>query len=329
MSQKVAYIIIGILLGAGASYIVIYEFLQQPSTPNQPMINELRDRINRFLQQPSPQDQSMIDELRDRINTYEKRIQELNAKLSEINEYFLYYQTEYYSLKEKIDTSYEVHIGNSLTSYYDALRYELGTSGSTARWYNADEECFFAAQLALHDLHQLSWPTVDDVYESETGEVSYLQAWEILNEVYARCDITNFDSDTIKIKKILEFININVEYQPEMRDINRAPVETLSLKSGDCDDYSILAAALFKMADIDSAIAYFEKEGAHHAMVLVKLDELDNYRYYLYADLTYYNLDSGTWILIEPQKDISNQGDDTMANWSIYAAAQVEYSKVA
>jgi len=42
-----------------------------------------------------------------------------------------------------------------------------------------------------------------------------------------------------------------------------APIETIARRSGDCDDFAILAAALFEYYGIESAIGFFfhPKEG--------------------------------------------------------------------
>ena len=136
-----------------------------------------------------------------------------------------------------------------------------------------------------------------------------------LQNILSYYGVKAYDSSSIKIEKILEFISEVVTYQLEMDDIFRFPLETLSLGSGDCDDYSILVATLFECVGIDSALAYFETNNGDHVLVLVHLDELAisnpyyEQRYYLYDDLTHYGLQSGQWIMIEPQSPIEYQGD--------------------
>jgi hypothetical protein len=51
----------------------------------------------------------------------------------------------------------------------------------------------------------------------------------------------------------LDFIYTHISYEEEIDDVFLAPVETLGFKSGDCDDFSILAAAFFEEAGIDAA----------------------------------------------------------------------------
>ena len=86
--------------------------------------------------------------------------------------------------------------------------------------------------------------------------------------------ITTLDSNIDKIDKILGFINDYIHYEPDMYNNFLAPMETLSLKSGDCDDYSILAGSLFELVNIESAIAIGKSSETPHAFVLVRLDDM-------------------------------------------------------
>ena len=129
--------------------------------------------------------------------------------------------------------------------------------------------------------------------------------------------------------KILDFVAWYVDYEPEIDDSQRAPVETLSLRSGDCDDFTILVSALFEMAEIECAIGYFENDAEEaHSMVLVHLDELVGYRYWRYEDLTSLGLLEGDWIKIEPQAPLDEQADEEwMSQWIIKMAVEVDYEK--
>lgn len=112
-----------------------------------------------------------------------------------------------------------------------------------------------------------------------------------------------------------------------MNNVFLAPVETLSFKSGDCDDFSILAATLFECENIESAIGFFRNDdGDYHAMVLVRLDNLAGYSgFYYYDDLTHRDLSEGRWIKIEPQSPIESQGESTwMAQWVLDVVADIE-----
>lgn len=107
------------------------------------------------------------------------------------------------------------------------------------------------------------------------------------------------------------------------------PTETLTFKSGDCTSFSILVACMFEKAGIKSAIGFFTNDTlGRHAMVLVRLHNLDGYPSRYYSDLTSFNLTTGEWIKIEPQcislSDYSHNLD-WMSYWSIVAASEVPY----
>ena len=223
----------------------------------------------------------------------------------------------------------ELKIGNSLTSYYDYLRYEFGPTGSRSYWGYEEESCKFASSLALHDLHRLYWVEAEENYGVDVGQESYAQAWDVLNKAVEYCGIDPADTDTDKVEKVLDFVYGLVDYELEIDDSLRAPVETLSLKSGDCDDFSILVAALLEAVDIQTGIGFFESPDSAHAMVLVQMDDLEGYRCWYYDDLTYYDFEPGRWLIIEPQLPIGYQDiDDTMEEYDIYMAVELDFDKV-
>ena len=59
-------------------------------------------------------------------------------------------------------------------------------------------------------------------------------------------------------------------------------------------------------------------------MVLVHLEDLGDYGCWYFDDLTNYELTEGRWITIEPQATIESQGDEWMAQWSIFVAEEIE-----
>jgi hypothetical protein len=133
------------------------------------------------------------------------------------------------------------------------------------------------------------------------------------------------DTPTEKIHKILDFIYAHISYEKEIDDVFLAPVETLGFKSGDCDDFSILAAAFFEVTGIDAAVGFFENnEGEQHAMVLVHLEDLTGYNYLYFSDLTGKGLEPGKWIIIEPQSPIEFQSGSWIQQWNLLVAAPIE-----
>ena len=127
----------------------------------------------------------------------------LNTKYDELNYQYSYLQTSYVNLDYLYTINKELRIVNSLTSYYDYLRYEFGPMGSRSTWLNDEESCKFACQLALHDLHRVYWVKAEEYYGEDVGQNSYKQAWEVLRTAVNFCNIETSDSDTEKIEKIL------------------------------------------------------------------------------------------------------------------------------
>lgn len=279
---------------------------------------------------------SDIDELKVELLEYIEDIEKLENDLITSNQKVNYYSTQLIKLQNdynKLEYYYNVtealKIGNSLTSYYDTLRYELGPTGTRSNWYSLEEPCKFAAQLALHDLHRLYWTELEARYGEDVGKASYAQAWKVMSNAYLYCGIYQEDTNIERIDKILDFINWYISYESEVDDSIRAPVETLSLRTGDCDDFTVLACALFEMADIQSAIGFFHNdEGEGHAMALIHIDDLENYKYWYFADLTELNLDEGRWLVIEPQLSIEEQGDeDWLRQWKLQMTIEIDYDK--
>ena len=119
----------------------------------------------------------------------------------------------------------------------------------------------------------------------------------------------------------------NIEYSEDINNEFLFPIEVLTYRSGDCDDFSILASTLFEYVGIESAIGFFtnESEDYDHCMVLVNLPDLDYYGYWYYDDLTNQGLSQGRWIIIEPQATIDMQvEDDLISKWGMIAVAEID-----
>lgn len=273
--------------------------------------------------------QSQMDTLEAENSGLETQVNSLQTEVGNL-------QTETNQLEDQLATlqkDYEIEkalrIGNSLESYYDYLREELGPTG-TKWWWTYDQSIWqtqvdFAANLALHDLRLIYWPSIEEVYYEDVGEYSYDTAKKKIDDLVILIEIEINDTATERIGKVLEFINMRIHYESEVNDVFLAPVETLGFKSGDCDDFSILAAALFEVMGIDAAVGFFRNENyEYHAMVLVQLEDLAGYGCWRYSDLTDIGLETGNWIIIEPQATIDNQGDDWIGQWSLLVAAPLD-----
>ena len=248
-----------------------------------------------------------IGELEDERDSLTSRVEELEEALSQ------------YIAEEAL------RIGNNLTSYYDAVRARYGLGGED---YGEGEYpgVEFAAKLAYHDLGNPCWPKIEEEFHEELGVHSHEAAWRHLERALSLAGVDAEMDAVERVERILSFLHDYVTYQGEVDEVIRAPVETLSLGSGDCDDYSTLAAALLEAVGVDSAVAIFkDAEENYHYMVLIHLNDLGIYNYTYYDDLTAYGLSPGRWIVIEPQYLIERQGYLKWFNrWSLEAAAEVD-----
>ncbi|MEM3615648.1 MAG: transglutaminase domain-containing protein, partial [Candidatus Methanomethylicia archaeon] len=171
------------------------------------------------------------------------------------NEYEDLYD-KYDALKKDYDVEKTFSIGNSLAFYYDLVRSNYGPrSGWT------DKQCLqFMVNLALHDLGYNVWPSLEGTFYTQTGKYSYEVAYKIINVALNFAEASKSKTPVENIKNILSFIHQYIHYEYDLGDTNSAPVETLAYKSGDCDDFGVLAAALFKSVGINVAIARFKNK---------------------------------------------------------------------
>ncbi len=216
-------------------------------------------------------------------------------------------------------------MGNSITDLYEHIRDDYQPTRARTLSKLAGQKVKFVAKLVNHDLGQDEWPTIEEEYHSSTGLHSYEVALSVLDKTLSIANVHTLMSDTRKIELILEFVVNHISYETEIHERHLAPVETLTLRSGDCDDYSALVAALLERVGIDSAIASFENDDKiWHFMVLARLDELDIDRFWCFDDLTDMGLSPGRWIMIESQSLLEFQGDEEwMTQWNLIKAAEV------
>lgn len=227
----------------------------------------------------------------------------------------------YSALSKCLEVEQTLNIGNSLESYYDLVRDEEGFMGT---WYGDQRDVNFCAKLALHDLGCNSWPSLENRFYEDVKKHSYEMAREKMDAVIEFAEVNSYDSATEKIEKILRFLLDHIRYELEVNNVYLAPAETLGFRSGDCDDFATLGAALFEAAGVDAAIGLFRNRyNDYHSMVLVHLDGLEGYGYWKFDDLTDKGLAEGRWIVIEPQYTIENQGDEWVQQWELLYAAPI------
>jgi len=233
-----------------------------------------------------------------------------------------------------------IRIGNTLHEYYDNVRRYIGVKAGGLYDFLLSEflsdknaAARFAAKLAAHDIGLRSkyWRELEDrleakYYRATKGRYSYIDARKKIDKVIEYIGIDEYETDEKKMRKILDFVNVNdfVHYEEDFNQVVNFPLETLTLKSGDCDDFSILVAALFKRVGINSAIAFFKSRTGREGHAMVLFQSKESLPFYSYNDLTQFDLEWGKWYLIEPQKRFDGQNDLSLVNkWIIESAASV------
>ncbi|MCX6653513.1 MAG: hypothetical protein NTY03_00170 [Candidatus Bathyarchaeota archaeon] len=254
----------------------------------------------------------------------EAQISQLNVNLNQKSSQIQDLQSLNTVLDQKMQVDKSLKLYNNLTSFYDYVRDYYGLAGDKMG-YATSSQIKLGSQLAYHDLGYDVWPSQEASYVKDVGSHSYSAASKIIDYAITQCGVNTIDDSVTKVRKILDFIDLRISYSSEVDNVYRAPVETLSLSSGDCDDYSILAGALFERVGVSSAIAFVENsQNEYHMMVLIRMDELGSYGFYTFSDLSGYGLSSGQWIIIEPQSTIGYQGDvEWMTQWKLYSAVEI------
>jgi predicted transglutaminase-like cysteine proteinase len=336
-SRIIVIMLMVAVIGGGAGFLINYsislpqiEKLSNDLHASQAVNQDLRANISQLTSEYNTlqgQYQSLSEANSQTLSqkkSLEAQVIQLNGDLAQKSSQIQVLQSENDALDQKIEIDASLKIFNNITSFYDYVRDTYGLAGDKMG-YTARSRIKFGSQLAYHDLGYDVWPNQEATYFEDVGSHSYSTASKIVEYAITRCGINTLDDSVKKIGKILEFINSRINYSYEVDDVYRAPVETLSLSSGDCDDYSILAGALFERVGVDSAISFYTNgQGENHVMVLVHIDNLGSYSFYKFSDLTHLGLRSGTWVIIEPQGNIGYQGDaEWMTQWKLDSAVEI------
>jgi len=293
-----------ILLSVITAYTLVYEEERYSSV--QQDYEQLTNTYTSLLIEYN----SLIDDYNNLVNQYN----ELNEEYTEFSETTEQYrqlaidhlmELTYSKIREECQPNYNPWWGSY---YYDILSVE------------------YAASVCAHDLGRRYWPTIEDVYYEKKGTHLSHDAHDKIINLTGIIGISNYDNNVKKIEKILDFTSTYISYQYDLNEEFLFPVETLTFRSGDCDDFSILAATLLEEVGIESAIGFFtnQSEDNDHCMVLIRLSDLGNYGYYYYDNLTSYGLSDGKWIVLEPQETLGNQyNEDLIGKWEIIAVAEI------
>ncbi|MBI5065793.1 hypothetical protein HZA97_06150 [Candidatus Woesearchaeota archaeon] len=116
--------------------------------------------------------------------------------------------------------------------------------------------------------------------------------------------VKNIKGDPAQI--FLDFVHSLVIYDVTIEkesDYVRYPLETLVERNGDCEDFSILAAALMKSAGVDVALIYIPKENNENAHMALGICGNYSGTYYEFNEKKYYFAEAaGTEWLNGPSK---------------------------
>lgn len=304
-------IILSIIVGILASFLVLIVFRH---INLQLEYSDLKSEYQRLEENYLKLD-SELSSLKSMRDSLLLRIDQLEGEVSSLRE-------SYNDILFQYQVSEALRINHLLEDYYDEVR-----SLKDAPWRERDsysEQVRLMVELAKHSLGRMYWPTLEERFYELSGEYSYVVAMRKMSEVFKLTGVGDTDTYVERVEKILNFINKNIHYENDYKNKFLAPLETLAFRSGDCDDYAVLAAAFFEKAGINSAIGIFTNGTVEHAMVLIRLDNLSPYGFHYYQDLTSIGLSPGRWILIEPQATIDRQYDpDWFNQWRLQAAAEV------
>jgi len=318
--------------------IVTLSFSLAGVTVNYTFIVSEKDDVIASLNSQVTSLQNNYSQLTENYSQLSLSYSQLTGNYDALNATYTWLQITYSQLQANYSKEMSLRIGTTLETYYDYVRANVMSLGGEPlgeeKWYEYpnyySDSVSFAANEAAHDAGNLYWPSMEtrSRYYEITGEHAYDTANEIMDKAITYCNITVADSSVEKIDKILRFINSEVTYQSKLLDHMWFPTETLTFKSGDCTSFSILAACMFEKLGIKAAIGFFTYQNEGHAMVLVRLNDLESYGYVYHSSLTSYGLLTGRWIVIEPQFSSLSQYSSNLGlvqKWNIVAASEVPY----
>jgi len=160
---------------------------------------------------------------------------------------------------------------------------------------NLEQSFVGICEMILHDVGALYWKPHCQNYREKFGAWCYRRVRGALKQAVK--DITR-TALTRKgaVKKIYDYVANNIRYSDTIGfDYPRFPLETLIHGIGDCEDKSMLLAALLKLAGFQVAMTYIddEKHDFCHAFCFInakrwfkdeeKLWKLDHYPKHGYA----------------------------------------------
>lgn len=272
--------------------------------------------------------QNDYENLQNRYNSLQSNYGILTNNYNELQDSYNDLSVDYKALNQIIKQYNQLPIDHLMGLTYNTIREECQPNYHPwfGTYYYDKTSVDYAAVVCAHDLGRRYWPSVENKYYQITGTYLHNDACNKITKLADIIGVSRYDSNVVKIEKILEFITGFITYQSDLNEEFLFPTETITFRSGDCDDFSILVACLFEYVGIKSAIGFFENTtlDMKHSMVLVKLPDLGNYGYFYYSDLTKFGLSNGKWIIIEPQIVISGQYNrNVLQKYSLIVASEI------
>lgn len=196
-------------------------------------------------------------------------------------------------------------IDSPMQEYFELVR----KSYAERPWWQDstyEKQAQLAAQIAANAAGDAFWKKEEAKYSSKTGQNSYVVQADLLDALMNSAGINKSISDGEKLERILELLQ-HIKYENDLNNDFRFPLETLKLKSGDCDDFSIIAAAMLKRLGIKTAIVLVSgTEGVHSWIAVQGNFELQKYKL------------AGSkeeWMVVEPQFPYTRQSPEWFSKY--------------
>jgi len=159
---------------------------------------------------------------------------------------------------------------------------------------------------------------LDNSYSSFTSKTVHITV-----RAYVPADLVLNDK-MFKIIAVASWVSENIRYisDPYKLEYIASPIETLRVKAGDCDDFAVLLALMYRAVGIRSAVGLIDTRGmgANHATALVALErmELDEFKkalekysvifgYKTWGCVSYFSRDGIIWVIVDPPMSYNRQ----------------------
>jgi hypothetical protein len=304
MKKMVIFIIVALLAGGGLGYFISYlsytpvieDYVAQINS----QVNEISRlvQINCNLEQTVNQQESLIQNQESQISGLETESTSLRTQISSLEEQNTSLESDLSKAQEEID-DYEQQISEkskSIIGLGNRLNEVLSIEvPQHYEWnYNGSWELNIPITLSSYvDYSERTRPRyvaefVDMAIESESDPCIKL----LVNEFREIADTKRWTDRQLAnfVASFVQSLPYTVDYDTKSRDeYPRYPVETLFERGGDCEDTSILVAALLDSLGINVILLHLD--GDQH--IAVGVDVPNTYgTYYEYLGTKYWFLET-------------------------------------